>query len=318
MSYDKKLLHYSHTGKLRPHEHTSYLPLGILLFIVGNILVGYTSFAALPPQSSSVAVSGIVPANPPTVGAVIQKPEDGQSFSESPITVSGTCPPGTVVEVFKNNIFAGSSVCEANGTFSLAVDLLIGQNTLMAKVYDALNQAGPPSNERRVTYNGIPLQSAGLAPLGFGITDQLLINTDAVFRGVFPNQDMSVPVSIIGGGAPYALNIQWGDATNSVYSRNNSTVFNAGHVYKKAGTYQLSIQATDTAGRIAFLSVAVIVNGQPDIAAAGSTSTPRDASLLTAVLLSWPLYAATVGMLISFWLGEIREKRLLLRHVHLS
>lgn len=314
MSRDRKLLHHSHTGRLRPHEHTSYLSLGILLFVVGNLLVGYTGFAASPPpEASSVALSGTVPAKPPTTAAVIQKPEEGQSFSNSPITVSGTCPTGTVVEIFKNNIFAGSAVCDANGTFSVAIDLLIGQNTLIAKVYDALNQAGPPSAERHVTYNGTPLQAAALAPLGFGITDQLVLNTDAVFRGVFPDQELRVPVSIIGGAAPYALNIQWGDATNSVYSRSSNTVFNATHVYKKAGTYQLSIQATDVAGRVAFLSVAVIVNGQPDIAAASAAGTTKNTSLLTAVLLSWPLYTAMVGMVISFWLGERREKHILMR-----
>ena len=42
------------------------------------------------------------------------------------------------------------------------------------------------------------------------------------------------------------------------------------HTYTKAGTFQLSIQATDADNRVAFLTVASIVNGQPDTVAAAA------------------------------------------------
>jgi hypothetical protein len=54
--------------------------------------------------------------------------------------------------------------------------------------------------------------------------------------------------------------------------------------------------------------VAAIVNGQPDAAAAGTTKTPANK-----LLLLWPLYTASVAVLVSFWLGERREKHILLR-----
>ena len=136
-----KLSHHTHTGKLRPHEHTSYLPLAAMLIFVGCLLGVYTVSAASPgPAGGSIGISGTVPTKPPTVAATIQKPTGQQRFSETPITVSGTCPVNTLVEVFKNDIFAGSTACSGTGTYTLDIDLLIGQNTLIARVYDAINQ----------------------------------------------------------------------------------------------------------------------------------------------------------------------------------
>lgn len=308
-----KLIHHKHSGKLRPHEHTSYAPLGVLLLVVGLLLGVYTSYAASPgPESGSVGLTGIVPGKPPTVAPTIDTPKNGARFSTTPVTVSGTCPKNTLVEVFKNNIFAGSIPCRDDGTYSLDIDLLIGANVLLARVYDELNQAGPDSNTPTVHYDALPAQAGPLTSLDFGGA-QLLLNTDAVFRGVFPKQEMNVPIDILGGTPPYAINVQWGDSTNKVVPRGNNQSFTIGHVYSKPGTYQMTIQGSDANGRVAFLTVAAIVNGQPGLAT-GSTDTPAVSNTtLTRLLTLWPLYASVVGIAVSFWLGERREKRLLLR-----
>ncbi len=304
-----KLSHHHHSGALRPHEHTSYLPLGLILLGVGFVLIAYTASAASPPpEGSSIGLSGVMPGKPPTIAATITQPTNGQRFSSTPMTVSGTCPADTLVEIFKNDIFAGSTPCTAVGTYSLEVDLLIGQNILVARVYDALNQAGPDSNTVTVFYDALPIQAGALTPLDFG-GDQLLLNTDAVFRGVFPDKEMNVPIDILGGTPPYAINIQWGDSTNKVIPRNDNLTFNASHIYKKPGTYQVSIQATDASGRVAFLTVASIVNGQPGIA----NSTTPVAATTNKLLVLWPLYVGAFAVVISFWLGERREKQILMK-----
>lgn len=307
-----KILTSAHTYKVRPHEHTSYLPLALLLLLAGFTLTTFTASAATPytgPESGSVGITGTMPGKPPTEGATIKTPTSGQNFAQTPVVVSGTCPKDTLVEIFKNDIFAGSTPCTSAGTFSLEVDLLIGQNTLTAKVYDSLNQEGPASNNVIVTYSPSLTNASGIVSLNFG-GDQLIINTDAVFRGAFPNKELTVPIDIIGGRAPYAVNVQWGDSTNKVISRPDNATFQSVHSYAKAGTYQLAIQATDADGRVAFLTVAVIVNGQPDVAAA-TTVTAQKTNLL---LMLWPLYAAVAAMTLSFWFGEIREKRVLAKH----
>lgn len=304
-----KLSHHQHSGRLRPHEHTSYLPLGFLLLFVGLVLIVYTSSAASPPpQAGSIGLSGTVPGSPPTTAATITSPSNQQHFGTSPVPVAGTCPANTLVEVFKNNIFAGSGSCTNEGTFALNVDLLYGQNALVARVYDVLNQAGPDSNTATVYYDALPVQAGPLTALDFGGA-QLVLNTDAVYRGIFPQQEFTIPIDILGGKAPFAFNVQWGDSNNKIVSRDNNTAFRVNHTYLKAGTYQIAVQATDTDGRVAFLTVAAIVNGQPSVPTAGSSTLPS--STVNKLLVLWPLYTSAIAIVASFWLGERRERLLL-------
>lgn len=304
-----KLSPHHHSLRLRPHEHTSYLPLGAMLLVVGLTLTTYTVYAATPydgPESSSVGLTGTMPGKPPTIAATINTPTDGQHFSTVPINISGTCPTNTLVEVFKNDIFAGSTPCSNVGLYSLESDLLYGKNTLIARVYDSLNQAGPDSNAVVVYYDALPAQAGPITSLDLG-GSQLIINTDAVYRGTFPGQTLTTHTSVLGGTPSYAVNVQWGDSTNTVVPRNDNVSFTTDHVYNRAGTYQASIQATDAKGRVAFLSFASIVNGQGNLDSTGKISS----TTVNNLLVLWPLYASSVAVVASFFIGEKREKRVL-------
>ena len=316
-----RILEHPHSGKLRPHEHTSYVPLFVLLSAVGLMLGVYTTYAYTRPgpMSGTTGLSGTMPAKPPTVGANITLPLPEAHFTTTPVTISGTCPKGILVQIYKNEIFAGSAPCTEQGTFSLEADLLYGRNVLIARVYDDLNQPGPDSKEIPVYYDATFPQGVFGTALDFGGA-QLLLNTDAVFRGTFPKEELVMPITILGGQAPYAVNVQWGDNSNKVIPRANNGDFNATHIYDKAGTYQVSIQSTDAQGRVAFLTVAAIVNGQPDVAVgSGSQTGAAPAGVAEQLLTLWPLYTSLVAIVISFWLGERREKRLLnplVRHAY--
>lgn len=303
-----KLSHHRHTGRLRPHEYTSYAPLGVLLLIVGLALTIRTVSALIPPPASgSIGLSGTVPGKPPSVAATINTPSNQQHFTSVPITVAGSCPAQTIVEIYKNSIFAGSIACSNTGSYSLNdVDLLIGTNILTAKDYNALNEAGPISNQVTVYYDVASPQAAGITNVNLS-GSQLLLNTNAVYRGTFPGQQLNVPVDIAGGNPPYAVNAEWGDATNNVVSRSNNTTFNVSHTYSKPGTYAISLQASDAQKQEAFLTIAAIVNGQ---AAVSASITPSNAAKNQALVL-WPLYASVATAVISFWLGERREKHIL-------
>lgn len=309
-----KISAHTHTGKPRTHEHTSYALLALLLFAVGIALSFYTAHAGdltwtRPlPKGGSIGITGTMPGKPPTTGATIAKPSDGQHFTASPIEFSGTCPASTLVELFRNDIFSGSTICSEDGKYTITVDLLSGANTFVARVYDALNQAGPDSNKITVYFDFSAPQASGVRSLDVGGTPMVII-TDAVFRGTFPGQEMSMPISILGGVPPYALNVMWGDTKNNLVSRVDNQEFRQPHTYAKAGIYQIALQATDSQGRVAFLTVAAIVNGQPDTVATTESkpSTPQFLAL-------WPLYTAAIAMVISFWLGEKREKHALAAH----
>jgi hypothetical protein len=116
-----------------------------------------------------------------------------------------------------------------------------------------------------------------------------------------------MPLQVLGGRAPYAISIKWGDGTDSLVPRNDNNTFKTNHTYEKPGTYQISIQATDDDGRVAFITVAAIVNGQPE-AAATAEAAPAEQNLLLAL---WPLYIAIIAIVTSFWLGERRERHVL-------
>lgn len=307
-----KLSHHSYSGRLRPHEHTSYLPLSLLVLFAGVVLAGFTAStlaASPPPEANSVSLTGTLPEAPPAVAATIDSPANQQHFSTSPVAISGTCPTGTIVEVFKNDIFAGSSPCDDQGSYSFKIDLLYGKNDLIARVYDALNQAGPDSNTVTVYYDVLPVQTEPLELLNLD-NRQFLLNTDAVYRGVFPNHPLNIHISILGGTPPFAVNVLWGDLSNSVISRADNEAFNAEHTYTKPGVFEVSIQASDNKQRAAFLQIAVIVNGQPATVSLASTTTPK-ATLTTRLLVLWPLYAMAATVVVSFWMGEQREKRIL-------
>jgi hypothetical protein len=302
-----KISHHKHSGRYRPHEYTSYLPLFVLLVVAGTALMVSTVYAVHPPpQAGSVGLNGIMPGPAPTIAAVITSPSNGQHFSVSPITVTGTCPKTTLIEIYKSDIFAGSTPCDDNGAFSLSVDLLVGQNALIARVYNALNEPGPDSATVTVFYDALPPQASPITPLSLG-GPQLLLTTDAVYRGTFPGQEMTIPIGIIGGIAPYAINVQWGDGSNDIIPRNNNITFRTGHTYKKPGTYEIILQGSDSQGKKAYLQVVTVVNGQPAVSGA---TTPEKGSVNKLIVL-WPLWIVIVVAVICFWLGERREKQVL-------
>ncbi len=309
-----KLSPHSHTGRLLPHKHTSYAGLAFLIMVCTLVLgmVTQSVMADTPytgPDQGSIGLSGRVPEKPPTVAAVIIRPTAGQRFSATPIAVSGTCPLDTIVELFKNNIFAGATPCKSDKTFSVDIDLLYGSNDLVARVYDALDQAGPDSNTVTVFYDALPTQAAPLNSSNLNEI-QLLLRSSPVYRGAFPGQEVKVPIEIISGTPPFALNVSWGDNKSDLLSRPDNSVVNLTHTFARGGTYQVTIKATDAKGRFAFLTILVIVNGKAESLGSGTGTTSGGGSSKSSnsLLIIWPLLVILVAIVTSFWFGERREK----------
>lgn len=286
----------------------SFLKHAICLFAVTILLlVGGRAASAAPPaqnpQGGSVGVQGEVPGSAPTVGAVITVPGNGQNFSSTPITVAGICPKGLLVEIFKNNVFAGSVEC-SNGSFSLQVDLFEGKNDLIARVYDSLNQAGPDS----------PTVSVNYSPNLSTPASRLLILTAYAKRGAQPDSTLTWPISISGGTGPYAVSVDWGDKTNpDLISRSVAGDFNINHVYKQPGAYIVIIKVTDSKGATAFLQVAGVGNG-PIQQSTGNTS--GNLTTIQVKIIWWPLIIAVILIIVAFWLGkrqQIEQIRIRLR-----
>ena len=295
--------HHQHTGRKLHRHHTSYALLTFLLMMVGMVLLVVTTAAlgaAENPQSGSIGLSGTVPGPAPKLAATIDVPTEGQRFTVIPIDVRGKCTPDLIVEIFKNDIFAGSTVCQSNGTYSLKIDLFNGRNILVARIVDALGQFGPDSAPVTVIFD----ESASLGQVATGSDIQLFLRTDApITRGIHPSSSLEWPVEVIGGAKPYAISWDWGDdSVADLISRNEPGRFDGKHTYVNPGTYQVIVRATDSAGRRAYLSLVAVVDGQLQAVATKPIFGGR-------LAFAWPLLILALLMVLSFWLGEKFEKK---------
>lgn len=303
------MLKNQHFGKPMPHRHTSYAALLFVVLLAAVVLVAMSWEAqaappAVNPQSGSVGLTGRVNGPPPSTAAVILQPQNGSHTSSIPITVSGTCPSGTFVDIEKNNVFAGATTCRDDGTFTIQVDLFSGSNTLVARVADSLGQFGPDSAPVTVFYDApsvaLPAGSAG---------QQLFLTTSDTVLGGDPGQAIERTVNIVGGVSPYAVSWDWGDDATTLMSQASVGALHASHSYARAGMYQVILRVTDSAGNNAFLQVVTVVNGP--VAAFGSSNS--SGALSGDLLAAWPLLLLALLMVVVFWLGERREARKLRR-----
>jgi hypothetical protein len=198
----------------------------VLFFGCSSVCSPYQTQAAQLSESGATGIEGEIPSNPPSTAPGISIPRNGQVFTQIPITVSGTCSKDYLVEIFKNNVFAGSAICK-NGSYSIQIDLFDGQNDIIARQYDALNQAGPDSGVVTVTFNNT-VPNSGTRPT---------LTTAFAKRGANPGETLSWPLTLSGGTGPYAISVDWGDkGTQELISRSNSGLFNIQHVQQTAST----------------------------------------------------------------------------------
>jgi len=269
-----------------------------VLFLVLGASGAYAQ-SADPEQSGSVGLNGQISAPPPTQGATINAPNSGSLYTDqaTTITVSGTCPDGLLVKMFKNNVFAGSAQC-VQGAYSIQIDLFAGQNELIARVFDDLDQPGPESNVVEVEYNPGELAAPELVTL----------TSNFAKRGSFPGENLSWPISLSGGTGPYAISIDWGDGSElELFTETFPGNIDLNHVYVEPGVYSVIIKAVDANGAAAFLQLVGVANGPlsqdvPEELTETASVTPLGASGVRIVW--WPVLLLVPFALSTFWLGK--------------
>jgi hypothetical protein len=151
-----------------------------------------------------------------------------------------------------------------------------------------------------------------------GFSTELLIQSENYYRGSQPGQEIVWPITLIGGLAPYAVSIDWGDGTQDVVTRLAAGPFTVKHVYKHVGgylgSYPLIIRASDAVGHTAYLQLTTIVNS-PDGATTDGSGAQATSTTVTKLLVIWPIWIVLLLMVISFWLGERREKHIMQRQM---
>lgn len=262
-------------------------------------MVGMAAPVSAAEESGSVGLEGRISSPPPTVGATISTPRDGQTFTDLPVTVAGLCPGDLLVKVFKNEVFAGAVQCN-NGSFSIQIDLFTGLNELVARVYDELDQAGPDSNIVRVTFNdGRP-----------GAGSRVGLTSNFAKRGANPGATLTWPIILSGGQGPYAISVDWGDGMlPDLSSRTLAGPFNIEHIYDSPGVYNIVVKAVDANGGVAYLQLVGVANGplSQEVGATGADDggRPQIRILWQPAAILIPLIAST------FWLGKKYELKMI-------
>lgn len=271
------------------------LPVVCAVFFIFLALAKPPLAMAQTSEAGSVGLEGIIPTDPPAVGATITIPTSGQTFTSLPITVRGLCPNDLLVKIFKNNIFSGSAQC-SNGSYEVTIDLFSGQNDLVARVYDSLDQPGPDSNIVTVTFNDAD----------FGIFGpHISLTSDFAKKGSNPGQELLWPIILTGGAGPYAISVDWGDGTPAeLISQENPGTIDLKHTYESSGIYRILIKATDRNGGTAYLQLVGVSNGDPGQSAAGAND-PQTVYIVR--VLWWPAAVAIPLIVATFWLGRRHE-----------
>jgi hypothetical protein len=299
------MLIHKHFGKIRAHRHTSYAGLMFVLMLGGLVLSMYSLSAsaaapAVNPQSGSIGLTGTVRGPAPKTGATILRPASGTRTTSTPITVSGTCPAGTIVSIMRNNVFSGGMMCQDDGTFSLLSDLFEGNNTIVVRVSDLLGQYGPDSAPITVFYAAESLNLPGGS-----VGKQLFLQTATTVVAGNPGQQIQRTVNVVGGIGPYAVSWDWGDDATSLSSVAAEGPVTSSHAYDRPGTYRVIVRVTDSVGNVGYMQFITIINGAPD--AVGSNKGTGSGAFPGALVAAWPLFVLAVLMVFFFWLGERRE-----------
>jgi hypothetical protein len=256
---------------------------------------GASAQSSDPVQSGSVGLTGQISAPPPTEAAVISFPTSGQNFGELPVVISGICPDGLLVKIFKNNVFGGSVQCEG-GSFSLQSDLFVGTNDLIARVFDDLDQPGPDSNTVSVTFRGNSVN----APT------RVTLTSNFAKRGANPGQTLNWPVILSGGQGPFAFSVDWGDGKEpDLFTEPFAGTIDLSHVYDEPGVFNIIVKVVDTNGTTAFLQLVGVANGP--LSQTTDSGTDGDGASFTTTqtrIVWWPAAVIVPFAVSTFWLGK--------------
>lgn len=265
-----------------------------LLFLVASVqnASALDPISEPDPKPGSYGLEATKRQPPPTRAPSIATPGDGGSFTTSPITVTGICQTGLLVQVYNNDVMVGSVMCRG-GSFSLKVSLFVGKNELSAIMYDDLGQAGPKSRIITVNYSNTNFSSFG----------ELITLTSAYGRrSAAAGSQLRWPLQLSGGTAPYAFSLDWGDGSSSeLKSQPLTGLLTIAHTYKNAGIHQANVRVTDVNGVSAFLQVVAVANGKVDEAVPVEEASEG----ATKPTVLWvPTIVSMALLLPTFWLGR--------------
>ncbi len=182
-------------------------------------------------------------------------------------------------------------------------------------------------------------------------SNPLILSSDFQYNTTTTGTLFTWQMDIQGGTPPYVVTVDWGDGTTSTYTFTEDPVFTITHQYAKVGYYPIKVTSKDATGQKRLIQLATIVRKKgaksiiPPAASGSSNSNNGNSSSSTSggngsgkgsthplssitqfelssknwLWIAWPSLIVVTLMVISFWLGERQEKRVLytkLRNIH--
>ncbi len=323
LSLRPRLAHPRHSFRLLERHHTSSSLLVFLCLLTGIFSYGWTTYAS-GDTSDDYAVNAVVPAEGLTEPATITAPRDGATWHESAITVRGTCPSNSYVQLFRNQQMLGVALCQADNTWNIAALLTLGANQLQVRVFNLTDAAGPVASPVTVYYSVGTVTSAtnSNSPAVTTSTEaqpELALSSDFRYQATIVGQEFFEIVHLSGGVAPYAVSTDWGDGSSDLRSVASIGNLELRHTYHEPGGYQHSytimVKATDAKGSQTSLQLVALITPIGGGATTPSPSQGSGSPLQQAYGSYWrlaaPTYAVIFVALSSFWLGQHRELEIL-------
>lgn len=257
------------------HKRILLHPVSIMAVLCAGVFITGWTYHAI---ADFYSLTAKVAAPPLTQGAVITSPSDGAVFKSSPISVTGTCPAGSYVNLDRNGAFSGVANCASDNTFSISTDLFAGQNTLQAQDYNVTNDPGPVTPSVNVTYEPpAPPPSSGSSSQGSGSgstttspstgsqtsssgeAPTLLLSGNFHYQMFVTGRSYSWNLELHNGKAPFKVITSWGDGTSSTANIPSQGMFTISHIYQSYGYYTVLIHASDSTGQVSVLQLVAVV-----------------------------------------------------------
>jgi hypothetical protein len=291
------------------HKKLILHPVSVLLLLFVTVLLVQWTYSVV---ADSYDVSATVPASPLLIGATITSPTDAAVFSTQNSTVTGSCPDGSYVKLYDNNLFSGVDFCSAVGTFSIQISLYQGSNVLIAQDFNVTDQQGPATPGVTVTYTPPATPTSPATPpspgsasstgsssgsasrnTGTGSTGSsgsttgtnaqvppLLIITDFHYKTFVLGSPFSWAISIKGGQPPYSPIIDWGDGSSFEVLKDAVSPLTIKHIYKSQGYYKIKVTVIDALKNSASIQLFALIRqpGSTGIITYGGVAQPPGSS----------------------------------------
>lgn len=189
--------------KQRPiHKRIILHPATIfMLLCVGVFLVAWTfrTFA----QNITVTASIFAPL--PSSPATITYPVSDVHFTTATLTLTGSCPSDSYVELYRNNAFSGLANCGPGvTTYVIVSDLSLGSNVLYAKVFNVTDNEGPQSAQITI-WRDQPAQTPAEIPTSTplklyvtNIDNKIISSGTTLYTSSYPTvRGTAIPLSYI-------------------------------------------------------------------------------------------------------------------------